>query len=107
MIARVWRGWTRPEDADAYVDYLQQTGAPASLGTPGNRGFYILHRPVGDREEFVTISLWDSLEVVKGFAGDDIEKAVFYPEDEAFLVNREWTAAHFEWVTGRGLAQEE
>ena len=107
MIARVWRGWTRREDADAYVEYLQQTGAPASLGTPGNRGFYVLRRPADDREEFVTISLWDSLEVVKGFAGDDIEKAVFYPEDEAFLVDREWTAAHFEWITGRGLAQEE
>ena len=51
MIARVWRGWTRGEDADAYVDYLQQTGAPASLGTPGNRGFTILHRPDGEREE--------------------------------------------------------
>jgi heme-degrading monooxygenase HmoA len=69
VIARVWRGWTRREDADTYVEYLQRMGAPASLGTPGNQGFYILHRPVDDREEFVTISLWDSLEVVKGFAG--------------------------------------
>ena len=107
MIARIWRGWTRGEDADAYVDYLQRTGAPGSLGTPGNRGFTILHRPDGEREEFLTISLWDSLEVVKGFAGDAIEKAVFYPEDKAFLVERELTAAHFEWITGRGLAPEE
>jgi heme-degrading monooxygenase HmoA len=107
VIGRVWRGWTRRQDADAYVEYLQKTGAPASLGTPGNQGFYILHRPMGDREEFVTISLWDSLEVVKGFAGDDIDKAVFYPEDEAFLVDREWTAAHFKWITGRGLAPGE
>ena len=101
MIARIWRGWTLREDADAYVEYLQQTGAPGSLGTPGNRGFTILRRPDGDREEFVTISLWDSLEVVKSFAGDDIEKAVFYPEDEAFLVERELTAAHFRMDHGK------
>ena len=106
MIARIWRGWTRREDADAYVDYLHESGAPASLGTPGNRAFYILHRPSGDREEFVTISLWESLEVVKGFAGDDIEKAVFFPEDDRFLVEREWTVSHFEWITGRDRAPE-
>ena len=101
MIARIWRGWTTRENAEAYVEYLQGTGAPSSLGTPGNRGFFILHRPEGDREEFVTLSLWDSLEAVKGFAGEDVEKAVFYPEDERYLVDREWTVAHYEWIEGR------
>jgi heme-degrading monooxygenase HmoA len=102
----MWRGWTAREDADAYVEYLQETGAPASLGTPGNRGFFILHRPVGDREEFVTISLWDSLDAVERFAGEDVEQAVFYPEDESFLVDREVTASHFQWITGRDRAPE-
>jgi heme-degrading monooxygenase HmoA len=97
MIARIWRGWTRVEDEAAYVDYLEATGAPTSRGTPGNRGFYILHRVLGDRAEFVTMSLWDSLESVRGFAGDDVEKAVFYPEDEQFLVDRELTVAHYEF----------
>ena len=97
MIARIWRGWTRAEDEAAYVDYLEATGAPAARGTPGNCGFYILHRVFGDRAEFVTMSLWDSLESVRGFAGDDIEKAVFYPEDERFLVDRELTVAHYEF----------
>ena len=106
MIARIWRGWTRRGDAEAYVAYLQQTGAPASLGTAGNRGFFILHRPAGEREEFVTISLWDSLEVVKGFAGEDVEQAVFFPEDERFLVEREPTVSHYEWITGRDPAPE-
>lgn len=100
MIARIWKGWTRAEDEAAYVEYLEATGAPASRGTPGNHGFYILHRIVGDRAEFVTMSLWDSLESVRGFAGDDLEKAVFYPEDERFLVDRELTVAHHEFVTG-------
>ena len=106
MIARIWRGWTRRDDTDAYVEYLQQTGAPASLGTPGNRGFFILHRPSGEWEEFVTISLWDSLEVVKGFAGEDVEQAVFFPEDERFLVEREPTVSHYEWITGTDRAPE-
>jgi heme-degrading monooxygenase HmoA len=106
VIARTWRGWTRREDAEAYVEYLQETGAPASRGTPGNRGFYILHRPDGEREEFLTVSLWDSLEAVKDFAGEDVERAVFYPEDEGFLVDREWKAVHYEWLTGRDPAPE-
>lgn len=96
MIARVWRGWTAAEDADAYVAYLEETGAPASRGTPGNRGFLIFRRIDGERSEFVTVSFWESLDAVRGFAGEDIEQAVFYPEDERFLVERELTVAHYE-----------
>ena len=99
MIARIWRGWTRAEDEAAYVQYLEETGAPGSRGTPGNRGFSILHRVVGDRAEFVTMSLWDSLESVRGFAGDDVEKAVFYPEDERFLVEGGRNGAQYKFKT--------
>lgn len=97
MIARVWRGWTAQEDADAYVAYLEQTGATVSRAIAGNRGFWILRRPVdGGRCEFVTVSLWDSLEAVRAFAGEDVEKAVFFAEDERFLVDRELTVTHYE-----------
>lgn len=109
VIARIWRGWTRPEDAEAYVRYMEETGAPDSLGTPGNRGFSVLHRRDGDREEFLTISLWESLESIRAFAGDDIEQAVFYPEDDRYLVERELTVSHFDYqclstTTGTGPA---
>lgn len=105
MIARIWRGWTRREDAEAYAAYMEEVAAPESLGTPGNRGFSILHRPDGDREEFLTISLWDSLEAIHAFAGGEIERAVFYPEDERYLVERELTVTHFTYVpTGTGPA---
>jgi heme-degrading monooxygenase HmoA len=97
VIARIWRGWTRAEHEAAYVEYLEATGAPSSRETPGNRGFYILHRPVGNRAEFVTMSLWDSLDAVRGFAGDDVDQAVFFPEDDRFLVERELTVAHYEF----------
>jgi heme-degrading monooxygenase HmoA len=102
MIARIWRGWTSREDAEAYVRYMEDVAAPDSLGTPGNRGFSVLRRPDGEREEFLTISLWDSLDVIQAFAGEDLERAVFYPEDDRYLVEREPTVAHFEVATGRG-----
>jgi len=98
MIARTWRGWTRAEDADEYVRYLLRTGIEEYRGTPGNRGAYILRRRDGDRTEFVTLSFWDSMEAVRAFAGDEVERAVFYAEDDRFLVDRETTASHFEVV---------
>jgi heme-degrading monooxygenase HmoA len=96
MVARSWKGWTRAEDADRYVDYLNETGVPELSGTPGNRGVYLLHRIDGGRAEFVVLSLWDSRDAIRAFAGDDIEQAVFYPEDDRFLVEREWQVTHYD-----------
>ncbi len=97
MIARVWRGWTQAARAGEYVDYLNRTGVPELRGTPGNSGVYVLHRTVeDDREEFVVMSLWDSRASIAEFAGQDIDVARFYPEDDDFLVQREWTCSHFE-----------
>lgn len=96
MVVRTWRGWTRAEDADRYVEYLRETGLKEYRATPGNRGAWVLRRSVGDRCELVTVSVWDSLEDVCGFAGDDVDRAVFYPEDDAFLVDRELTVDHWE-----------
>lgn len=98
MIARTWRGATAEHDADAYVDYLMRTGVKGCHETDGNRGVLLLRRTSGGRAEFLFISLWESLDAVRAFAGDDIEKAVFYPEDDRFLVDREWTASHYEVV---------
>ena len=98
MIARVWRGWTSAEDADGYTDYVVETGMRASRGTPGNRGTFILRRDDDGRVEFTTITLWDSLESIVGFSGEEGDAAVFYPEDDRFLVDREWTVRHHEIV---------
>jgi heme-degrading monooxygenase HmoA len=102
MIARIWRGWTPPQTADAYVDYLQRTGIAGYLATPGNRGAWILRRQQGDRVEFVTLSFWNSFDDIRGFAGDDIEKAVFYPDDEQFLAEGETTVDHYELIESEG-----
>ncbi len=96
MIARVWRGWTRSRDAAAYADYIMRTGIAAYRATPGNRGAWILQREAGDRTEMVTLSLWDSLDAVAAFAGTDVSTAVFYPEDDRYLVERDLTVTHYD-----------
>ena len=92
----MWRGWTRRADAEAYVGYLEHTGMPAYRSTPGNRGAWILRRDDDERTEFVTPTSWESLEAIRGFAGEDVEAAVFYPEDDRFLVEREERVTHWQ-----------
>lgn len=95
MVARIWRGAVRSEDGDEYASYMQDTGIAGYAGTPGNRGVYMLRRDAEGRTEFVMFTLWDSIEAIKAFAGDDPEVAVFYPEDDRFLVERELTVSHY------------
>jgi heme-degrading monooxygenase HmoA len=96
MIARIWRGAVRAADATAYASYIQQTGIEGYKATPGNRGAWMLWRVDGEQAEVITLSFWDSREAIQGFAGQDIEKAVFYPEDDRFLVDRDLTVHHYE-----------
>ena len=96
MIARIWRGAVRRRDGDAYAEYMLGTGIAGYQRTPGNRGAWMLRRDVGDRTEFVMFTLWESLGAVKAFAGEEFETAVFYPDDERFLVDRDLQAAHFD-----------
>ena len=98
MIARTWRGAVRREDRDAYATYMEETGMAGYASTPGNRGVWMLRRDLDDVTEFVMFTLWDSMEAVQGFAGDDPETAVFYPEDDRFLVERDMRSHHFEVV---------
>jgi heme-degrading monooxygenase HmoA len=98
MIARTWRGAVRAEDADTYLEYLNATGLREYRETPGNQGVLALRRLAGGRAEFFLITLWDSMEAVRRFAGDEPERAVFYPEDERFLIERGERVEHFEVV---------
>jgi heme-degrading monooxygenase HmoA len=96
MIARIWSGKVRREDGDAYAAYIHETGIAGYKSTPGNQGAWLLRRDEDDLAEIITFSLWDSLDAVRGFAGDDVEKAVFYPEDDHYLVERDLTVRHYE-----------
>ena len=96
MIARTWAGATRAADADAYLSYLHATGLAGYRATPGNRAVLALRRLEGDRAEFLILSLWDSEDAIRRFAGNDIGRAVFYPEDDRFLVARDDHVNHYE-----------
>jgi len=96
MIARVWKGAVAKADGDEYEAYVEKTGFAAYGETPGNRGAWMLRRDTGELAEFVTFSLWESIDAVKAFAGEDYEVAVYYPDDERFLVERDDTVAHYE-----------
>jgi heme-degrading monooxygenase HmoA len=98
MIARTWRGATRASDAETYLTYLQQTGLADFRRVAGNRGALALRRITNGRAEFVVISFWESEEAIRDFAGDDIAQAVFYPEDERFLLDRDERVSHYEVV---------
>ena len=103
MIARTWRGATTAEDADAYLDYLHKTGFAQYRATPGNRGVLGLRRIVNGRAELLLLTLWESEEAIHRFAGDDISRAVFYPEDDQFLVDRDDHVDHYAVVFADGL----
>ena len=98
MIARFWSGAVRRADADAYADYIRATGFAEYGQTAGNRGAWMLRRDAGDRTEFVTLSMWDSVDAIKAFAGEDIEAAVLYPEDERYLIDGASSVEHYEVV---------
>jgi heme-degrading monooxygenase HmoA len=98
VIARIWRGATREADAEAYVEYLRGTGLKAYRETPGNQGAWVLWRVANGRAEFLTLSFWESTEAIRGFAGADIERAVFYPKDDRYLVERDTTVRHFQVI---------
>jgi heme-degrading monooxygenase HmoA len=98
MIARVWSGATAADDADRYLEYLRRTGLAEYAHTPGHRRTITMRRIANERAEFVIITLWDSMDAVRGFAGDDPERAVFYPEDDRFLVARDDRVTHYDVV---------
>jgi heme-degrading monooxygenase HmoA len=100
MIARIWHGVTQAADANDYLNYINQTGIPDYRGTPGNRGAFVLRRVEGDQAHFLTLSLWDSIESIKQFAGADYERARYYPEDEKYLLEFEARVQHYEIFGG-------
>jgi heme-degrading monooxygenase HmoA len=97
VIARTWRGWVSTERAAAYVEYVNSTGLISYKKTPGNLGAQMWTRDLGDgRTEVMTVSWWSSRADVEGFAGPDIGVAVFYPDDDDYLIDRETTVTHYE-----------
>jgi heme-degrading monooxygenase HmoA len=104
VIARIWTGEVRRTDADAYADYIRATGFREYGETAGNRGAWLLRRDDGEQTRFTALSMWDSYEAVRAFAGDDIEAAVLYPEDERYLRPGSSSITHYEVIDTAGPA---
>ena len=98
MIARTWHGRVPAAKADAYLAYLKRTGVPDYAATAGNSGVLVLRRTEGDVTHFVLTTLWDSLEAIRAFAGEDVTRARYYPEDDDYLLEREPLVTHYEVV---------
>jgi heme-degrading monooxygenase HmoA len=96
MIARLWHGVTRASDYDAYWQFLHERAIPDYQSIPGNRGVRLFRRRDGNRAHFLTLSYWASLEAIHAFAGADIAKAKYYPEDATYLLEFEPTVQHYE-----------
>jgi hypothetical protein len=100
VIARLWHGWTKPENADAYQAYVTGEVLPGidrSIES-GYHGAYVFRREVEDGFEFATLLLFDSVEPIKEFAGEDYERSYVPPRAQRLLSRYEPTAAHFEVV---------
>jgi heme-degrading monooxygenase HmoA len=98
MITRMWRGWTAPADADAYERFLRTELFPEVAKLEGFAGARILRRRLDDEEEFVTLTLFESLDAVRAFAGEDYETPVIEPEAQQLLSRYEDRAVHYETV---------
>ncbi len=96
MIARLWHGRTRLSDADKYAEFMKVRAAPDYGSVNGLERIYFLRRDESDVAHFLLVTLWDSMDSVRKFAGDEPEKAKYYPEDDDFLLEKEDTSALYE-----------
>jgi len=97
MIARIWHGWTKPEDAKAYEDMLRDEIFPgiARRNIKGYRGAELFIHDDENETEFVTLLRFDSMEAVKAFAGTNENKPVIYPKAEAILTRMDQRSRHY------------
>lgn len=98
MIARLWHGWTKPENADAYEELLRTRILPGIRRKPGCTEIHLFRREAGNEVEFVTLLFFDSLDAVKAFAGEQYEVAVVPPEAQRLLARFNPKSVHYSVV---------
>lgn len=101
MIARIWHGRTARSRADEYAEFVSGRAIPDYRSVAGNRDVYILRRDEGDVTHFLTLTFWDSEAAIRGFAGEQVLEAKYYPEDRDFLLEFEPEVRHYQ-VVARG-----
>ena len=100
MIARLWHGRVPSSKAEAYRAFLNARAIPDYRSVPGNLSVHVLERREGDVTHFITLTFWESLGAIRAFAGEDLERAKYYPEDAGFLLEFEPGVVHYE-VAGK------
>ncbi|MEO5977070.1 MAG: antibiotic biosynthesis monooxygenase [Chryseolinea sp.] len=100
MIARMWHGKVHKERAKDYHQYLIKTGLKDYGAVSGNEGVFLLKKDDADATHFYTLTFWRDYESIKIFAGEEYEKARYYPEDADFLLEFEPFVSHFEVLEG-------
>jgi heme-degrading monooxygenase HmoA len=96
MIARLWRGQATNAQADAYFRHVTGTVFPSLKDLAGYRGAWLLRRQAEGQTEFLALTLWESLDSIRAFAGDDIATAIVEPEARAVLADFDDFARHYE-----------
>jgi len=98
MIVRMWHGRVPTNKALAYRQFLNERAIPDYQSVKGNINVHILERVEGDITHFITMTTWENMDVIEGFAGEDTEVAKYYPEDKDFLLEFEPNVVHYEVV---------
>jgi len=98
MISRIWHGWTKPEHADEYEGMLRAEVLPGIRRVPGYQGAYLLRRNVGEEVDFVTITMFDDMEAVRRFAGEDYTRAVIHAPARRILTRFDERSVHYETI---------
>ena len=98
MIVRMWHGRVPTSSAGDYRDFLNARAVPDYQAVDGNLSVHILERQEGDITHFITLTFWRDLASIRGFAGDEVETAKYYPEDKDFLLEFEPHVVHYEVV---------
>jgi heme-degrading monooxygenase HmoA len=92
----MWHGMTLSENADEYAEFLRMRAIPDYQSVSGNLGVHILRREDGERTHFITLTFWESMEAIEKFAGVPADRAKYYDEDKAFLLEFEPRVVHWE-----------
>jgi heme-degrading monooxygenase HmoA len=98
MISRIWHGWTKPEHADEYEGMLRADVLPGIHRVTGYQGAYLLRRKDGAEVAFVTITMFDDMDAVRRFAGDDYTLAVIHPAARRILTRFDERSMHYETI---------
>ncbi|MGH7676218.1 MAG: antibiotic biosynthesis monooxygenase family protein [Gemmatimonadales bacterium] len=98
MVVRMWHGRVPTEKAGRYREFLNRRAIPDYRSVAGNISVHVLERVDGAVTHFVTLTFWESLAAIRGFAGKDVDTAKYYPEDRDFLLEFEPAVLHYEVV---------